>query len=525
MSGIYSVSLSESVPDNAPAEDFADPPKGLYVGDARHAALAVEAVTAGLEGNKHQGTTDAQKGKIASAINKFYSGAERDYYLTWLHTGKKPDHKPMTQMYIPTPRYTAVEEQNFPDVPLLPGIDMKRLTKGDDNPIFVVRPLAILGAVSDNGLEYDSQMLDDIQRQIAEKRPPARRGHISEANRNFEFPPDEGYWIGVLRDNGEVFGKPTVFGKCFLMPGTPLHEMIQARDATGTPISNSIWGDAALVDQENGLMRSLETDIESIDFVPPERAALKALGGKFDLTSEMRNQTMADEKGQLTDAERHSIAEAHIKECSPAMVHEMLTPDQRKHVTETTIKALPSQETHAMLAETTRKAVAEAYCKEGGLKMVKEDDIDESDKKSVAEMTSMRTRLSEMESTLKRYEREDFDRALNGAVDHQLDWKVSTEDGQKKLTALKANLRVQVVAEMAGSTKKDDIAAAAGRAWETFKPLAEMTRAALAGPSAISGVVSSGGDGNKFGFDPATGRYTEDAVNQATTRANYRKPA
>src|SRR5260221_1978108 len=110
----YVDGVSESVPKGAPSSDFADPPSGLYVGDAKHAALAVQAVTSGFRGNKAKARGNpGVKSRIASAVRKFYSGAMQKYYLTWLNTGKKPGQRPTSEssvlheMYIAAPGYSV----------------------------------------------------------------------------------------------------------------------------------------------------------------------------------------------------------------------------------------------------------------------------------------------------------------------------------------------------------------------------------------------------------------------------------
>lgn len=558
----YLDGFAESVPKGAPASDFADPPDGLYVGDAKHARLAVQAVTGGLRGNKAKNRgKPGVKAKIAAAVRKFYSGEAEKYYLTWLNTGKKPANRPVTEIAISTPHYSTDNERTFPEVPNCPGVDIARLTLGDNNPLFVTRPLGILGSVSENGLEYDDRMLDDIYQQVASKRPPARMGHVAESNRGSEFPPDQGLWIGVLDDKaGTVFGKRTIFGKCYLLPGSTLREMVPRRDAAGTPLSNSIWGGADLVDAEGGNVRSLSTEIESIDFVPAERAALQDLGGKFDLTSEMKGvEDMAEghddaaqdlamfkslvakmkpealhemlrETGQI-----HHVAEAHMREakcaeCSDGAVHDMLSESRRAHIAKSHLKELSAEEVNSALTPPQRKAIAETYMSELGVNTkdgqptVREE---EEESKKVREeetkaMSEMKTSIAEMQTTIKRYEREEFERSLDNVVGACfIDWHTNTIKGQEVLGSLKKNLRIQAVAEMAGSTKLEDIKAAVDKAWETIKPLAEVTKANLAGPSAFVGVAQMNGGGPvQYGFDRQAGRYDDEIAQRAAAKLN-----
>lgn len=197
----YMDGIAESVPKGAPESDFARPPKGLYVGDAKHAALAVQAVTTGFRGNKAKGVDGGVKSKIASAIRKFYSGDKQKYYLSWLHSGKKPAEQPASEttkthieeMRIVAPNYSMTEEPLFPDVPIAPGVDIGALTSGDPDPVFIVRPLAVLDEVSQNGLPYNNAIFHGIFNQVLTKRPAARRGHIPPDGKSSDFPPDDGY--------------------------------------------------------------------------------------------------------------------------------------------------------------------------------------------------------------------------------------------------------------------------------------------------------------------------------------------
>lgn len=557
MSGIYSVSLSEaeleayatgiaeSVPKNAPESDFADPPHGLYVGDPKHVGYAVQAVTSGFRGNKATNRSKpGVKAKVEAAVRKHFKGEDQKYYLTWLRTG----HKPVSEMVsIELPPFSFVDEPGYPDVPPALGVDMGALTAGDSDPMFITRPLAVLGSVSDNGLVYDQALIDAIYEQVLAKRPPGRLGHVSEENRSWEFPPDVVLWIGALQDNG------TLYGKCYVYPNTEFKTMARKRKAAGSGLSNSIWGQASQVDNADGTRRSIGLKLESIDFVPPERAALEALGGKFAVTSEMEKgqgsmaegedrvqatefwktgvASLAPEEveGVLSEAQRHHIAQSHMgstscSECSKGM-YEMLHSEHRGRIAEAHIKQMSPEEVNKHLSDAQRAHIVESHLMQKSMKMVPSEAkvVEES---KLAEMkrdleNQFSAQIAEMGNVIKQYQREDFDRAVTAEIDRRLDWNVHTTDGKQKLAALKANFRVMLVAEMAGSTKKEDISPAADRAWTTFTPLAEMTRAALAGPSAFVGTVTSsptGGREAQYGFDPKSGQYDDKTAKQQAAK-------
>ncbi len=415
----------------------------------------------------------------------------------------------------------AVTERTMPDVPLAPGIDLSAILSLDPRPVFVVRPLGVIGGLSDNGLEYDDFLLSEIERQTLAKRPPARLGHVADEDKSWRVPDSVGYWVGALRD-GDI-----LWGKCYILPGNPFHGEIKVKEAIGSELSNSIYGDASFIVNDMGNTKCVGLALESIDFVPPERAALKALGGEFSVTSEMSQgeDSMAeqeaadrakDEKPEkvyemLSEADRQKCAEMFLSQCDTGKFMEMAAR----------LKEVSGEELTGKISEAARKAIAEAYVREAGFKMVKEDAAPVAE--TVAEMTSMKSRLAEMESTIKRYQRDDFERAVDAAVDAEFaDWHVTTDKGKETVKTLKGNLRFRALAEMAGMAgghTPDNIQAAMELATPHIRPLKEMALANLSGPNAIVGTTSGGGT-LKYGWDAQTGRYSEDAVAAALARTN-----
>jgi hypothetical protein len=531
---------------NTPDEDFGYVPGGtssgrkFKLGDAEHVKLAVPTfVNWSFRGNAPDIPTSAKPGlkrKIAAAIHKYLSGDEAKYYAQWLSSGKQPDKKTgearrVREMYIAAPSYRVEDEPNFPDVPLTVSLDL--IKARDPDPVLVTRPLAILGEVSENGLVYNEAICEAILAQVNAKKPAARRGHVAETNRSSAFPPDAGYWVGAMEDTA-FYGKKAIFGKCWVVPGTPMREMALNRQVTGTPLSNSIWGSVAEREDEQGNTVPVGLTLETIDFVPAERAALQALGGQFTITSEtIQEETTMDGDESLTDLLKgkapgelyahlseaghgHKLAEMHLKEgkcaeCTGSALHEMLGGHSGA-VCETHLReSATPEETYAMLPEGHRKHVAEAYAREMGLGMAP---LGETNKQA-SEMVSVQRQLAEMQNVIKSYQRQDYERGLQDTVDgFYTDWNVVTPDGRGKLDSLKRQHRLLTVAEMAGSAKLEDIAPAAAKAWDELKPVAETMKVALAGPNAF---VSYGtpSNNNPYGYDRATGRYSDEAVDKA----------
>src|SRR5262249_41478526 len=136
-------------------------------------------------------------------------------------------------------------------------------------------------------------LLGQIEKQLVGK--PAREGHVPDAEKSSKVPPSVGFWVGVARQ-----GK-TLYGKCYLLPGHFAEDM-RVRKVVGGTQSNSLYApDSTFGRNDDGTVNCVDMTLESLDFVPPERAALK-LGGEFVLSSEMTvgDEDMAGE--QHTDA-------------------------------------------------------------------------------------------------------------------------------------------------------------------------------------------------------------------------------
>lgn len=515
------------------ADDFAYTPDKdhpstwkLNIKDATHARLAVQAITGTFRGNKTAIPADAKAGvkaKIAGAIRKFFDGEDQKYYLSWLHSGHKPDSKPVREMIsFNAPAFKFPDEPNFPEVPFGPGVDVAALISGDPDPLYVIRPLGVLNEQSENGLIYDETLLSEIATQVIGK--PARQGHVKEEDRSSDFPDDVGIWVGVQRQG------PTLYGRCYIYPNTHFNEMVRKRKAAGGSLSNSIWGKSAFVSNGNGTVRSAGLELESVDFVPAERASLDALGGEFQTTAEMTIVQGVSEMASDNDADDKGVAEmAAVKkavaEMQPDSIHEMLSEAQRDMVAKKRVSECTALQLYEMMSPDMRKGCAEMYASEVGQKLTAAETVQvaETAQTAVAEMKNLQTSVAEMEKTIRRYEREEFDRAVDSAVDRRLDWKVTTPDGEATMAALKKNLRIQLIAEMAGSTSKDDIEPSAEKAWAEFKPLAEMGRAKLAGPAAFVGVGTStftpSGQVSQ-GYDPQARRYEDEAAKKAAAKLN-----
>lgn len=180
---------------------------------------------------------------------------------------------------------------DFPNVDIAPGVDMDALKELDANPFFATLPIVPeVGAVSGNGLLYDEELVGSIERQINENRPGGIFGHLKETERDTAFPLPSGIWVGAKRIAN------TLWAKVYCPPGVG-REHLRTLKALGGEIATSIYGKATRFEKvSEGVKRAVDFKLESLDFAPPSRAALR-YGAVPHLTTEMETSqevTMAD---------------------------------------------------------------------------------------------------------------------------------------------------------------------------------------------------------------------------------------
>jgi hypothetical protein len=406
-------------------------------------------------------------------------------------------------------------DPNWPEVPFAPGVNVAALTAGDENPLFVTRPLAILNAVSNNSLKYDQPLFDSIYHQVVSKKPAARRGHVPDGHEGWEFPPDVGLWVGALPWRG------TLLGKCYILPDTGFDTMVRKREAAGTGLSNSVWGKGRYSANADGTL-SCVLNLETIDFAPEERASLQPLGGKFEITSEMGVSEMSDLEesvlkqhlGEMDlddlcalfpEDKLGEMVKHHMSDKSHGAIMEMIPEEQRKNVAAECMKQMAPDEVFEMLTPEHRTHVMTRHASEIGQKF--------STGEPVHEMTEFKEQIAEMQNELKTLRREKFVGTLEKAVADAINPNVTTDKGKEAVEKLRKNFKVQVVAQMAGSTEITEIEPAVTKAWEDFKPIAELTYANLSGPNSIVGETGSSRRAEADRYEPAVAKRSRANLN------------
>jgi hypothetical protein len=179
--------------------------------------------------------------------------------------------------------YISELRGGFPDVPIYSDIDYAALIAGDDSPVFLTIPVGKAGVTSGNNRHYDEAWLQEFERQTVANKPVGLMGHLSDAQRLTEFPPEAIHWVGTRRE-GDL-----LWGKGYVPPGEA-RKRIQRYKAQGKKIATSIdaycegvWDDKLSAYR----MNAASLKLAQIDIAPADRAGIPALASLPNLSTEM----------------------------------------------------------------------------------------------------------------------------------------------------------------------------------------------------------------------------------------------
>jgi hypothetical protein len=240
-----------------------------------------------------------------------------------------------------------------------------------------------IGATSRNGLLYDDELAAAIVAQINDKRPDGIWGHLKEEDRSTAFPEPAATWIGAIRDGNTVWAKALISG--------PAKARIKRLKATGSQIATSIYGKGDYEPVSAGVRRLRNFDLESLDFAPPARAAL-------------RNGTQP-------------LVTAELEQETPEM-------DKQQIISELTVADIPAPLRELIVAE-LRQAVSDRD-----------------------------TLVSELQTSVAEYRRREFGAAVKAKVAALTNWPVTEATAVAKLDAFRRTLESRIVTELAGDAAK-----------------------------------------------------------------------
>lgn len=320
---------------------------------------------------------------------------------------------------------------NFPDVDIADGVDMAAIRMRDADPMFVTLPIAEIGAVSNNGLLYDESLVDSIAEQINAKRPGGIFGHLKEGDRSTSFPLPAGLWVGAKKVGATLWAKSYI-------PPSAARDYVQNLKDVGGEIATSIYGKGKFEKVRDGVKRLTSFDLESLDFAPPSRAAL-GFGAMPFVTAEMEQEQEAE-----------------------------MPVDKAQIISELTVDDIPAKLREAIVAETLQESETAQTISELTNTVKAKDEV-----------------IAELQTVVDEYRVAAINTAIDAKVAELTDWQVANDEGKEKLKTLRNMLRKQIALRMGDDQQAERVAEIADAAFEDIKPIAELVRDALAGPSAV----------------------------------------
>lgn len=179
--------------------------------------------------------------------------------------------------------------KGFPALETPADINIAELEGEGGDPFYVTLPvIPEIGAVSGNGLLYDDYLASTIEEQINAKRPGANFGHLAGDQRETAFPHPKAFWVAAQRVGNTLWAKAYV-------PVGEARQHLRNLKAMGGKIATSIFGQGDFAEVKTGVRRLSNFALETIDFAPPERAAL-GYGAPVMVTSEMAEPGIHEEQ-------------------------------------------------------------------------------------------------------------------------------------------------------------------------------------------------------------------------------------
>jgi len=195
-------------------------------------------------------------------------------------------------------------------VPVAKGVDIKALTEGDPDPMFVVVE-ALNETVSKNNREYDTATIKSIAEQINNIKPDAYVGHIKDEERAYKNPQSKTIWIGakVMK----IDGKNRLFVKGYVLPyAKELKQYLKAAKAIGKQVAVSIYGLAReVLDPISKIKKVVDFRLESIDWARSGAAGVDTLG-YMAITKEMEDD--ANKKDWLAVIDTYNTVRESVEE-------------------------------------------------------------------------------------------------------------------------------------------------------------------------------------------------------------------
>jgi hypothetical protein len=213
------------------------------------------------------------------------------------------------------------------EVPFAKNVDIKKLTKGDKNPLFVTVE-ALNPTISENGKIWTEEIINNVAEQIMEKRPDAYQGHLKEEDRDSVSPTAKTIWIGAAVKN--IAGKPRLFIKGYVLPyAKQLKQYLKVAKAAGKKVAVSVYGKGIQIwNQAKKAYDMQEFNLESIDWARPGAEGVPGTG-YLGLASEMKGEKTMNRADVIK-----STTISEMKTENPELLKKYKTKVQKKIISE-----------------------------------------------------------------------------------------------------------------------------------------------------------------------------------------------
>jgi hypothetical protein len=267
----------------------------------------------------------------------------------------------------------------YPTVPITEGVDYEALIAGDADPLFVTMPIGKAGSTSGNKRHYDEEFIQELEKQVLQKRPVGLMGHVPEAERSTSFKDEAVHWVGVVRENDMLWGKGYV-------PPGPVRDRFRRYKATGRSMATSIDAQASGEwDKDLGAMKmdGKSLSLSQIDFAPADRAGISALAVVPQLSREMDGDDNSDSMEENMGNEKTE------------------TPDMTQYVSRTEHEAALATVTEANATLTAR--VTELETENTGFKTAADEQLKERIALKITELVDEGIKLETARPIVKRF--------------------------------------------------------------------------------------------------------------------------
>lgn len=198
-------------------------------------------------------------------------------------------------------------------------IDIKSLTEGDKNPMFVtvevMRP-----TVSNNKNVWTSKILESIKEQIVSKKPYGYAGHLTEEERGSKKPEPLTTWITaeIIQEQGEQ----KLIAKGYVLPtAKALRAELKAAKAINKRVPVSVYGQGkkSTYDSNLGGYEITAYNLESIDWARDQGEGIETAGtisitkeetmNRKDVIASLTKEELQTERPDLVPTENKVISE------------------------------------------------------------------------------------------------------------------------------------------------------------------------------------------------------------------------